>query len=92
VPGRVCAGDPQARQPDGKARHPADSRPLAVGISAHCDGCVAYDVHDALAAGASRGEIIETIGVAIMMSGGPALVYGCEAREAIDQFHAASPR
>jgi len=39
------------------------------------DGCIAYHVHDALKAGASRPDILETIGVAIMMGGGPALMY-----------------
>lgn len=62
---------------------------LAIGIAVHCDGCVAYHVHDALCAGASREEIVETIGVAVMMGGGPSLVYGCEALEAVDQFQGA---
>ena len=43
---------------------------LAIGISVHCDGCIAYHVHDALHAGATRAEVIETIGVAVMMGGG----------------------
>jgi AhpD family alkylhydroperoxidase len=63
---------------------------LAIGIAVHCDGCVAYHVHDALGAGASREELVETIGVAVMMGGGPSLVYGCEALEAIDQFQGAA--
>lgn len=63
---------------------------LAIGIAVHCDGCVAYHVHDALHAGASRAEVIETIGVAVMMGGGPSLVYGCEALEAVEQFAAIS--
>ncbi|WP_016696464.1 carboxymuconolactone decarboxylase family protein [Rhodococcus rhodochrous] len=63
---------------------------LAIGIAVHCDGCLAYHVHDALKAGASRSEIMESIGVAIMMGGGPAVVYGCEALEAIDEFGAAA--
>ena len=29
---------------------------------------------------------METISVAILMGGGPALVYGCEAMEALEQF------
>jgi AhpD family alkylhydroperoxidase len=61
---------------------------LAIAITSRCDGCVSYHVHDALQAGASRGEIVETIGVAIMMGGGPALVYGCDALEALEQFAA----
>ena len=63
---------------------------LAIGISVHCDGCIAYHVHDALHAGATREDIIETIGVAVMMGGGPSVVYGCEAIEALEQFAATS--
>jgi AhpD family alkylhydroperoxidase len=59
---------------------------LAIGINVRCDGCIAYHVHDAIHAGASRAEVIETIGVAIMMGGGPSVVYGCEALNALDQF------
>jgi AhpD family alkylhydroperoxidase len=62
---------------------------LAIGITVRCDGCIAYHVHDALGAGASREEIIETIGVAVMMGGGPSVVYGCEALEAIDRLQSA---
>ena len=65
---------------------------LAIGIAVHCDGCVAYHVHDALGAGATRAEVIDTIGVAIMMGGGPSVVYGCEALEALEQFQAAGAR
>lgn len=59
---------------------------LAIGIAVRCDGCIAYHVHDALDAGATRAEIAETIGVAVMMGGGPSVVYGCEALEAAQQF------
>lgn len=61
---------------------------LAAGIAVHCEGCIAYHVHDALEAGASRAEIVETIGAAVMMGGGPALMYGCDAYEALRQFEA----
>jgi AhpD family alkylhydroperoxidase len=59
---------------------------VAIGIAVHCDGCIAYHVHDALDAGATSAEIAETIGVAVMMGGGPSVVYGCEALEAAQQF------
>lgn len=59
---------------------------LAIGIAVHCDGCISYHAHDALEAGASREEIVEVIGVAVMMGGGPSVVYGCQALEAVDQF------
>jgi AhpD family alkylhydroperoxidase len=59
---------------------------LGIAIAARCDACIAYHVHDAMRAGATRQEIIETIGVAMMMGGGPAIMYGCEAFEALEQF------
>ena len=59
---------------------------LGIAITVRCDGCIAFHVHDALKAGATSQEILETIGVAILMGGGPALVYGCEAMEALEQF------
>lgn len=65
---------------------------LGIAISAHCDGCIAYHVHDALLADATHEEIIETIGVAILMGGGPAAVYGSQAFEALEQFETAGLR
>jgi AhpD family alkylhydroperoxidase len=62
---------------------------LAIAVTVRCDGCIAYHVHDAVRAGASREEIMEAVGMAILMGGGPAMVYGCEALEALDQFEAA---
>ncbi|WP_282143314.1 carboxymuconolactone decarboxylase family protein [Cellulophaga baltica] len=59
---------------------------LGIAITVRCDGCIAFHVHDAIQAGALSEEIIETIGVAVMMGGGPALMYGCEALEALNQF------
>lgn len=59
---------------------------LSIAVNVRCDGCIAFHVHDALKAGASDGEIIETLGVAIMMGGGPSLMYACEALEALNQF------
>jgi AhpD family alkylhydroperoxidase len=64
---------------------------LAIAIAIHCEDCIVYHVHDALAAGASRKEIAETIGVAVMMGGGPAAVYGAQALEAANEFGAAGP-
>ncbi|OZV69811.1 carboxymuconolactone decarboxylase family protein [Winogradskyella aurantia] len=59
---------------------------LGIAITVRCDGCIAFHVHDALESGASSQEILETIGVAVLMGGGPAVVYGCEAMEALEQF------
>ncbi|MGJ3237157.1 MAG: carboxymuconolactone decarboxylase family protein [Anaerolineae bacterium] len=61
---------------------------LGIAITVRCDGCIAFHVHDAIKAGATAEEITEVIGVAILMGGGPAMVYGCEALEALKQFEA----
>lgn len=63
---------------------------LGIAITVRCDGCIAFHVKDALTVGATSEEIIETIGVAILMGGGPSLVYGCEAMAALRQFEALS--
>jgi alkylhydroperoxidase/carboxymuconolactone decarboxylase family protein YurZ len=55
-----------------------------------CGGCIAFHVHGALKAGATRQEVLETIGVALMMGGGPASVYAAEAYEALGQFEKAN--
>lgn len=64
---------------------------LAISVASRCTGCIAFHVHGALNAGASREQVIESIGVAILMGGGPAMIYGCEALEALEQFEANGP-
>lgn len=59
---------------------------LGMAVTAKCDGCIAYHVRDALIAGATEEEIIETLGVAVLMGGGPALIYSEEAFVAMKQF------
>ena len=59
---------------------------LAISITARCDDCIAYHTHDALEAGATREEIADAIGVAILMGGGPSMLYAAHAIEALDQF------
>jgi AhpD family alkylhydroperoxidase len=44
---------------------------LGIAVAIRCDNCIAYHVHDALKAGATHVEILETFGVAMMMGGGP---------------------
>tara|TARA_Y100001958_G_C21247497_1_gene578899 strand:+ start:3038 stop:3388 length:351 start_codon:yes stop_codon:yes gene_type:complete len=61
---------------------------LAIAITVRCDGCIAFHVHDALSGGATPEEIAETVGVAVMMGGGPSVVYGIEAMQAVQQFEA----
>ena len=60
---------------------------LGIAITVRCDGCISFHVHDALQAGASHLEIAETVSVAILMGGGPSVVYGIEAMQAMSQYH-----
>ncbi len=57
---------------------------LAVGITARCDGCLAFHAKAAHHYGATREEIVETIGVAVYMGGGPSMIYGAEALDVFD--------
>jgi len=59
---------------------------LAISIVAGCEGCIAYHVHDAVEAGATRAELLEAVSVGLMMGGGPGSIYAAHALEAIDQF------
>lgn len=59
---------------------------LSIAITVRCNGCISFHVHDAIKAGATKPEMMETIGMAIVMGGGPSLMYGIEAFEAIEQF------
>ena len=59
---------------------------LAISVAARCDDCVAHHIHDALEAGATREEIGDALGVAVLMGGGTSVVYATHAIEALDQF------
>lgn len=63
---------------------------LAIATATKCDGCVAYHARAAVKAGASREEVVEVLGVALLMAGGPASVWAPRALEAYDEFAAAA--
>ncbi|HML08392.1 MAG TPA: carboxymuconolactone decarboxylase family protein [Xanthobacteraceae bacterium] len=62
---------------------------LGIGIAVHCDDCIAFHVKAALQQGATREEIIETLGMAIYMGAGPSAMYASHAFAALQQFDAA---
>lgn len=59
---------------------------LGIAIVVKCKGCIQSHVKTAIDAGATREEIAETVGVAILMGGGPGTVYGAMALEVMDQY------
>ena len=62
---------------------------LAIGVATRCDGCIGFHTEALVKLGANRAEVEETLGVAIYMGGGPALMYAADAIGAFDQFQQA---
>ncbi|HYN30124.1 MAG TPA: carboxymuconolactone decarboxylase family protein [Dermatophilaceae bacterium] len=61
---------------------------LGIGVAQQCDGCIASHARGAAVKGATPEEVAEMLGVAILMCGGPATVYGPRAYDAFLEFHA----
>ena len=59
---------------------------LGIAITIRCEGCIACHVEAALETGATQEEIVETIGVAVVMGGGPSIVYGDKAYKAMKEM------
>jgi len=59
---------------------------VALAISAQCEWCIALHVKGALGAGASKEEILEAAMQAVLMHGGPALMYMIPVEDAIEEF------
>lgn len=64
---------------------------LAIAVVKQCDGCIAYHAKAAARRGASAEEVAEALGVALLMDGGTASVYGPRAWEAFHQFSEGQP-
>lgn len=59
---------------------------LGIAVAKHCDGCIAYHAKAAARRGATPEEVAETLGVALLMDGGTASVYGPRAWDAYREF------
>jgi AhpD family alkylhydroperoxidase len=59
---------------------------LGIAVAIRCDDCVAFHTRAALEQGASREEVLETLGMAIYMGAGPSVMYASHALEAFSQF------
>lgn len=62
---------------------------LGISVAMRCDDCIAFHVKAAVHAGASKDEVMETLGMAIYMGAGPSAMYAAHAAEAFTQFEAA---
>lgn len=61
---------------------------LALAVSAQCEWCIALHTKGALGAGAGRDEVIDAAMQAVLMHGGPALMYMTPVMEALEEFGA----
>ncbi len=61
---------------------------LGIAVAMRCDACIAFHAEAALRQGASREEMMETMGMAVYMGAGPSVMYAAQAVEAYDQYAA----
>lgn len=58
---------------------------LAIGLASRCENCLYAHIRAAANAGATREQILEAAGVAVMMAGGPTYTYLPRVTEALDE-------
>ena len=61
---------------------------VALAVAAQCEWCIALHVKGALDGGASKAEVLEAAMQAVLMHGGPALMYMTPVEKALDEFGA----
>ena len=59
---------------------------VSLAVAAQCEWCIALHVQGALKAGATKEEIVEAGMQAVLMHGGPALMYMTPLEEALEEF------
>jgi AhpD family alkylhydroperoxidase len=65
---------------------------LGIAVATRCDDCIGFHVKAALEQGASRDEVIETLGMAVYMGAGPSVMYANHALDAFEQFNNATTK
>lgn len=59
---------------------------VAIAVNQGCEDCIVFHLSNAKRHGASREELVEVLGVAVEMGGGPGSVYAAKALAAFDDF------
>lgn len=59
---------------------------IALSVAARCDGCIGFHTQTLIKLGGSREELLETLGMAIYMGGGPSLMYAAEALKSFEEM------
>jgi AhpD family alkylhydroperoxidase len=55
---------------------------IALAVANHCEGCIGFHVQTLVKLGVSREALVEALGMAIYMGGGPSVMYAAEALHA----------
>lgn len=59
---------------------------MALAVANRCPGCIGFHSQALVKLETSRAELLETLGMAVYMGGGPSLMYAAEALEAFEEF------
>ncbi len=61
---------------------------IALAVANHCPGCIGFHSQTLVKLNTTRQELLETLGMAIYMGGGPSLMYAAEVLQAFEEFQA----
>ncbi|WP_318568298.1 carboxymuconolactone decarboxylase family protein [Salinigranum marinum] len=61
---------------------------LAIAVAVRCEHCILWHTDAALEAGASHEEVVDTLKIAVVMGGGPAMTYAVDAYETLRALEA----
>lgn len=59
---------------------------MALAVAKQCPGCIGFHSQTLIKLQTTREELLETLGMAVYMGGGPSLMYAAEALEAFEEF------
>lgn len=62
---------------------------LAISVAIRCEGCIVFHVRACVRLGVTREELLDMLGVAVEMGGGPSAVFGATALACYDEMAAA---
>ena len=60
---------------------------MALAVANRCPGCIGFHSQALVKLKTSREELLETLGMAVYMGGGPSLMYAAEALESFEEFN-----
>lgn len=59
---------------------------ISISVSTRCDACIGFHCSAFIRHGGTREELMESLGMAVYMGGGPSLMYAANALAAFDEL------